>query len=343
MFLDSKLFLLGNGYIANCDITYDGNQNASFGSWTAKEIDGNWNDISYSKNMYIVAGNGLMAKTRNLSYFRKTLVFRNYSRVIYSRVLRDFFLMTMEVNSCTQSFTGALQAIRNNQTNAVIRTTDGVNWTSSFRISKFNTGGQLYYLSNIYYFEETDQFAFPLNNSGTKIYIYSNYYIAHKSTTKITTPATLLVNNTLASGSIDIGRGDNLSLASPTLFNVFTDSAAKPATSTWTTVSDERLKENIVNADLDLCLSNVKNIPLKYYKWKDEYISESQSSDRHKLGWIAQDVEAVYPKAVNSQSMFGIEDCKTLDTDQLIASLYGAIKLLTKRIEEKEQAVADAQ
>jgi hypothetical protein len=342
-FLDNKLFLLGNGYIANCDMTYDGNQNASFGSWTVKTLDGNWNDISYSKNMYIVAGNGLMAKTRNLSYFRKTIVFRNYHRVMYSRVLGDFFLMTMDVNACTQSFTGANQTIKNNQTNAVIRTNDGVNWTSSFRISKFNIGGQLYNLSNIYYFEETDQFALPLNNSGNKIYIYSNYYIAHKSTTKITTPATLLINNTLASGSIDIARGDNLSLASPALFNVFSDSAAKPATSTWTTVSDERLKENIVSADLDLCLNNIKNIPLKYYKWKDEYISESQSSDRHKLGWIAQDVEVVYPKAVNSQSMFGIEDCKTLDTDQLIASLYGAIKLLTKKIEEKEQAVADAQ
>lgn len=343
MFLDSKLFLLGNGVIANCDITYDGNQNASFGSWTVKVLDGNWNDISYSKNMYIVAGNGFMAKTRNLTYFRKTLVLRNYHRVMYSRVLGDFFLMSMDVNACTQSFTGANQTIKNNQTNAVIRTSDGVNWTSSFRMSKFNTGGQLYNLSNIYYFEETDQFALPLNNSENKIYIYSNYYIAHKNTTKITTPATLLVNNTLSSGSIDIARGDNLSIASPLLFNVFSDSAAKPATSTWTTVSDERLKENIVSADLDLCLNNIKNIPLKYYKWKDEYISDSQSSDRHKLGWIAQDVEAVYPKAVNSQPMFGIEDCRTLDTDQLIASLYGAIKLLTKKIEEKEQAVADAQ
>lgn len=342
MFLDSKLFLLGNGVIANCDITYDVNQNASFGSWSVKTLDGNWNDMSYSKNMYIFAGNGFMAKSRNLTYFRKTLVLRNYHRVMYSRVLGDFFLMTMDTNSCTQSFSGANQAVKNNQTNAVIRTTDGVNWTSSFRISKFNTGGQLYNLSNIYYFEETDQFALPLNNSTNKIYIYSNYYIAHKNTTKITTPATFLVSNTLSTGSIDIGRGDNLTLSSPTLFNVFSDSAAKPATSTWTTVSDERLKENIVNADLDLCLNNVKNIPLKYYKWKDEYITESQSSDRHKLGWIAQDVEAVYPKAVGKQSMFGIEDCRTLDTDQLIASLYGAIKLLTQRVEEKEQAIADA-
>lgn len=342
MFLDTKLFLLGNGVIASCDITYNGNQNASFGSWTVKTLDGNWNDMTYSKNMYIFAGNGFMAKSRNLTYFRKTLVLRNYHRAMYCRVLGDFFLMSMDVNACTQSFTGANQAVRNNQTNAVIRTTDGVNWTSSFRVSKFNTGGQLYNLSNIYYFEETDQFAFPLNNSTNKIYIYSNYYIAHKNTTKITTPATLLVGNTIASGSIDIGRGDNLSLTSPALFNVFSDSAAKPATSTWTTVSDERLKENIVSADLDLCLNNIKNIPLKYYKWKDEYITNSQSSDRHKLGWIAQDVEAVYPKAVGKQSMFGIEDCRTLDTDQLIASLYGAIKLLTKRVEEKEQAIADA-
>jgi hypothetical protein len=77
-----------------------------------------------------------------------------------------------------------------------------------------------------------------------------------------------------------------------------TDSAGKPSTNTWTIVSDERIKEEIELADLDICYEAVKNIPLKRFKWKDEVYTEEQAYDRRKLGWIAQDVEAVFPKAV---------------------------------------------
>jgi len=78
-----------------------------------------------------------------------------------------------------------------------------------------------------------------------------------------------------------------------------TDSAAKPSTALWTITSDERIKEDIELADLDLCYEAVKAIPLKRYKWRDEIYSDEQVTDRRKLGWIAQDVETVYPKAVS--------------------------------------------
>ena len=90
-------------------------------------------------------------------------------------------------------------------------------------------------------------------------------------------------------------------IASPAhQLQVSTDSAGKPSTNTWTIVSDERIKEEIELADLDLCYQAVKNIPLKRFKWKDEVYTEEQVRDRRKLGWIAQDVEAVFPKAVGT-------------------------------------------
>jgi hypothetical protein len=79
-----------------------------------------------------------------------------------------------------------------------------------------------------------------------------------------------------------------------------TDSAGKPSTSTWTIVSDERIKEDIELADLDLCYEAIKAIPLKRYKWRDEIYTAEQVTDRRKLGWIAQDVETVFPKAVGT-------------------------------------------
>ena len=134
------------------------------------------------------------------------------------------------------------------------------------------------------------------------------------------------------------------------------DSAAKPSTSTWTVSSDERLKENIEAADLDICYNAVKSIPLKRYKWKDEIYSAEQVADRNKIGWIAQDVQAVFPKAVgqhkfvynqvkdeegNIVSEDSIDDCLSLNSDQLYAALFGAVQKLMGEVESLQDRIAE--
>ena len=90
-------------------------------------------------------------------------------------------------------------------------------------------------------------------------------------------------------------------IASPAYqLQVSTDSAGKPSSALWTIVSDERIKEDIELADLDLCYEAIKGIPLKRYKWRDDIYTAEQVTDRRKLGWIAQDVEAIFPKAVGT-------------------------------------------
>ena len=115
------------------------------------------------------------------------------------------------------------------------------------------------------------------------------------------------------------------------------DSAAKPSSTLWTISSDERLKTNITNANLDICYDNVKNIPLKRYTWKDSVYTNEEVSDRSKLGWIAQDVEGYIPKAVQQQDMHGYSDCRSLNADQLIASLYGAVQKLMEKVDKHEE------
>jgi len=166
-----------------------------------------------------------------------------------------------------------------------------------------------------------------------------------------------------SSGNVGIGTGASISYQ----LQLSTDSAGKPSTNTWTVVSDERIKENIELADLDLCYDAVKNIPLKRFKWKDEVYSEEQVADRHKLGWIAQDVESVYPKAVNIHefrynqiynetiipatedeperiekelvSEDVIEDCRNLNADQIYAAMYGAIQKLIQKVESQQSTI----
>ena len=43
---------------------------------------------------------------------------------------------------------------------------------------------------------------------------------------------------------------------------------------------------------------------------------------------LGDDVELIFPKSVKKNNLFDIEDCKTLNNDQIIASLYGTIKKL---------------
>ena len=114
------------------------------------------------------------------------------------------------------------------------------------------------------------------------------------------------------------------------------DSAAKPGSNTWTTPSDQRLKENIELANLDICYENIKNLPLKRYKYKNFIINESAVRDRTKLGWIAQDVEKVFPKAISVTNCYNIQDCRGLDADQLYAAMYGSVQKLMQKVEALE-------
>jgi hypothetical protein len=122
------------------------------------------------------------------------------------------------------------------------------------------------------------------------------------------------------------------------LLALSTNSAYKPSTSTWTINSDERLKENIENMDIDECLDLIDRLNLKYYKWKDEFSDNVQEEDKHKLGFIAQEVGELMPDAVyDIGSMYGYENVKTINQDQLIAVLYGSIQKLMSRYESLKE------
>jgi hypothetical protein len=146
------------------------------------------------------------------------------------------------------------------------------------------------------------------------------------------------------------------------------DSAGKPGLGgLWTVVSDKRLKQDIVLADLDRCYEIVKTIPLKHFGWTEGVYTEEQVKDRHGLGWIAQDVQKTFPKAVNTVPFTKkidtgeveeyelvdnkpqfvtvtktrpiikeeiIKDCLDLNSGQIIAALYGCVQKLQTVVED---------
>jgi hypothetical protein len=100
---------------------------------------------------------------------------------------------------------------------------------------------------------------------------------------------------TITSSNVGIGT------ASPNYkLEISTDSAGKPGVGgLWTVVSDERIKSNIVPANLDRCYEIVKSVPLKHFGFAEGVYSDDQIQDKHNLGWIAQDVQKVFKNAVS--------------------------------------------
>jgi hypothetical protein len=76
---------------------------------------------------------------------------------------------------------------------------------------------------------------------------------------------------------------------------------------------------------------------LKLYKFRD--VPNMKTDPDAKLGWIAQDVERVAPSAVKTKRMFGLDDCKILDTDQIHAITYGAVQKLQAVVEDQASAI----
>jgi hypothetical protein len=132
---------------------------------------------------------------------------------------------------------------------------------------------------------------------------------------------------------------------------------------TWTNASDIRLKEDIHEADLGRCAEIVKTLPVKRYKYRDFHSKNPR--DTHVIGFIADDVEKIFPKSITrlTQSFplldengeeqyelidgkeirkeFEIEDVKELTMSEGLPTLWGAVQRLIQQNEEKDILIQD--
>ena len=87
-------------------------------------------------------------------------------------------------------------------------------------------------------------------------------------------------------------------------------------TTNFNTSSDERLKENIVNADSQL--ETIKNIQIREFDWK--------TTNEHDIGVIAQELENVYPSAVTVGGEDEHKKPYSVDYSKLVAPLIKAVQ-----------------
>ena len=100
--------------------------------------------------------------------------------------------------------------------------------------------------------------------------------------------------------------------------------------SNLTCPSDLRYKKNII--PLENTLSNILKINGVRYDWKQEEFPEKNFSDKNQIGFIAQEIEKIFPEMVFTDE----KGFKSVDYARLTPVLVEAIKELTLRNEKLE-------
>ena len=149
------------------------------------------------------------------------------------------------------------------------------------------------------------------------------------------------------------------------------------AVTTITSLSDERTKEDIEFADIARCLSDVERLPVKRFKFKDW--ARPNPIDVHRTGFIAQDMEQVFPKNIitadlefpvldkngnevmenvtdeNGNAVYEddgvtpkkqrkvqvVKDCKEMSTETLLPTLWGAVQYLSQKVNSLSKLIEE--
>ena len=192
--------------------------------------------------------------------------------------------------------------------------------------------------SNVLVLNSNVQLGIGTLNPSSTLHVVGNVYVSN--TISVGPPSIFMGSNIFLVSNISgnnnvfvINSFSNVGIGLPNpqfQLDLSSDGARKATTTTWVTGSDERVKTNIENANLQACYNLTKSICLKYFKWN---YPDVQVNDKHMLGFIAQDVINYFPKSVFVSDSHGIPDFLSLDTDQIIKSMYGALQ---KTIADKE-------
>ena len=148
-------------------------------------------------------------------------------------------------------------------------------------------------------------------------------------------------------------------------------------------LSDPRVKEDIHPADLDICLSALKSLPVHRWTWAN---IAGVHRDRHVTGFLSEELEQVFPKAVTTgpgclvrrdddgnpvmttiteevevwnqdnpdepllverereiEEIVHLDDLRRVNLTELVPTLWGAVQRLAARVEELEQQLRTPQ
>lgn len=104
-------------------------------------------------------------------------------------------------------------------------------------------------------------------------------------------------------------------------------------TGTIFNTSDAKFKTGIKKAS-GSTLTKINQLQPKQYEFKSEYVKSMHLSTGLQNGFIAQELQAVFPELVAEQVMVSNDDFKTIEGTYLGVNYTGMIPILTKGIQE---------
>lgn len=178
-------------------------------------------------------------------------------------------------------------------------------------------------------------------NQSTIVPPFVRLYSVGTITSNVLTTAPVRPNITLDAGYTVINGYVGLGVNPPLMpLHMAYDGARKLSTASWDIGSDYRLKTDIIEADYERCYTAFSNLPLKYFTWRNDIPELASIKDRRKLGWIAQDVQNVFPHAVTTvPEQYGIDNLLVMNPDQIYALMYGAMRHLVKEVDDMKQKI----
>tara|TARA_B100001758_G_C18408552_1_gene613950 strand:+ start:8 stop:781 length:774 start_codon:yes stop_codon:yes gene_type:complete len=100
-------------------------------------------------------------------------------------------------------------------------------------------------------------------------------------------------------------------------------------------LSDERWKKDVVG--IENALEKVLNMNGVYYNWKKDEFPENEFTDRHQVGFIAQELEKILPEVVNTDD----KGYKSVMYGHVVALLVEAIKDLEAQVDKKTTSLEE--
>ena len=100
-------------------------------------------------------------------------------------------------------------------------------------------------------------------------------------------------------------------------------------------LSDERWKKDVVQ--IEDALQKVLAMKGVYYNWKTDEFPENNFTDKHQVGFIAQELEKILPEVVNTDD----KGYKSVMYGHVVALLVEAIKDLESQLQEKTTSLEE--
>ena len=144
--------------------------------------------------------------------------------------------------------------------------------------------------------------------------------------------------------TLSLGIGVQAPFSTISVLLLASDSAYKPGSSAWTIASDERIKTDVVPADINTCYSNIQALNLRHFAWDPNVYDSNVVRDRHVLGFIAQEVQHIFPKSVEIFPEFTLggstfTNFHTLSIDQIANANIGAVQRLMQMVDSRQSTI----